>query len=49
MNKYKGKNQDFGWDDDAQKSFETLKTALTTAPILALPNETGRFVLHGRK
>ena len=45
LNKYKGKNQEFGWDDDAQKAFETLKTALTTAPILALPNETGRFVL----
>ena len=45
LNKYKGKNQEFGWDDEAQKAFEILKTALTTAPILALPNETGRFVL----
>ena len=45
LNKYKGKNQEFGWDDDAQKAFETLKIALTTAPVLALPNEDGRFVL----
>ena len=48
LNKYKGKNQEFGWDDDAQKAFETLKIALTTAPVLALPNEDGRFVLGHR-
>ena len=39
------KNQRFCWTEDAQKSFEELKTALTTSPILAMPNDTGEFVL----
>ena len=45
LNKYKGKNQEFGWDDDAQEAFDKLKLALTTAPVLALPDEEGHFVL----
>ena len=36
----------FKWTPECQKSFDTLKDALTTAPILALPNFKRRFSLH---
>ena len=35
----------FKWSDQAQGSFDTLKLALTTPPILAMPNDQGEFVL----
>ena len=39
------KNQRFSWGVKQQQSFEELKIALTTPPILAMPNDTGEFVL----
>ena len=39
------KNQRFHWNDEAQKAFDELKLALTSPPILAMPNDLGEFVL----
>lgn len=38
--------QKFKWTPEAQKSFETIKTLLTTAPILSNPDFTKKFYLH---
>ena len=35
----------FKWGDKEQKAFQALKTALTTPPVLALPNNTDPFIL----
>ena len=35
----------FHWGDEQEKAFVTMKERLTTAPILAFPNETDKFVL----
>jgi len=39
------KNARFTWDDRAQEAFESLKLALTTPPILAMPTDDGEFCL----
>ena len=39
------KDVEFVWTDDCQKSFESLKNALITAPILALPDFDREFIL----
>ncbi|WMV50032.1 hypothetical protein MTR67_043417, partial [Solanum verrucosum] len=36
----------FIWDDKCQESFETLKSLLTQAPILALPTERKKYVVY---
>lgn len=36
----------FGWDEAAQRAFDGLKIALTTAPILAMPTLNGAWVLE---
>jgi hypothetical protein len=36
----------FHWNDGAQKSFETLKHAMVTAPVLKLPNFNEEFVIE---
>ncbi|XP_074327831.1 uncharacterized protein LOC141665748 [Apium graveolens] len=36
----------FQWNEQAQVAFETLKNALVSAPVLALPNFTKMFVLE---
>jgi hypothetical protein len=40
------KKDDFTWNDDATTAFQDLKTAVTSAPILALPNFTRPFVVE---
>ncbi|VVA31186.1 PREDICTED: retrotransposon, partial [Prunus dulcis] len=35
----------FEWSDECEKSFNELKTRLTTAPVLALPDDSGNFVI----
>jgi len=39
------KNQRFQWTQDTQRAFELLKQALSTPPILAMPRDTGEFIL----
>jgi hypothetical protein len=39
------KNVSFKWNEVQESAFQELKNALTRAPILAYPTETGEFVL----
>ena len=39
------KNKKFEWSEKAEESFETLKTKLTTAPVLVLPDTSKDFVI----
>ena len=39
------KNASFRWDDECQEAFEALKGALTSAPVLAMPDDESAFVL----
>ncbi|CAL2229315.1 unnamed protein product [Prunus armeniaca] len=36
----------FEWSDECEESFNELKTRLTTAPVLALPDDSGNFVIY---
>jgi len=40
------KKDNFNWDVDATATFETLKSALTQAPVLAIPDFSKAFVLE---
>ncbi|XP_075499216.1 uncharacterized protein LOC142537596 [Primulina tabacum] len=40
------KNAKFLWSTECQKSFNTLKQALITAPVLLMPSGQGNFVLY---
>ena len=40
------KDQDFRWEDDAQKAFDQLKQKMIEAPILAHPNLDEPFILY---
>ena len=40
------KNMSFQWNEKCQHSFERLKEALITTPILALPTESGDYVVY---
>lgn len=42
----KKENQKFQWKDDEHKAFEALQHAMTTAPVLALPNFSKPFVIE---
>ena len=39
------KSRAFTWTGECQEAFDRLKTALSSSPVLALPNDTGTFVL----
>jgi len=39
------KGQTFEWTEETQEAFDTLRKALTTPPILAMPDDSGEFVL----
>ncbi|VVA40894.1 PREDICTED: Retrovirus-related Pol poly from transposon, partial [Prunus dulcis] len=36
----------FAWSDKCEESFNELKTGMTTAPVLALPDDSGNFVIY---
>ena len=40
------KNRRFDWSDQCQTAFETLRTTLTTAPILAYPDINKPYILY---
>ncbi len=37
--------QKFKWEQQQQDAFDSLKTALTSPPVLALPNDRDEFIL----
>jgi len=39
------KGYDFKWNGEQQASFDMMKRCLTSAPVLALPKDDGRYVL----
>jgi hypothetical protein len=45
LNKLKGKNVEFVWDEAADNAYRVLVQKLTTAPILALPVDDQPYVL----
>jgi transposase InsO family protein len=44
-NKRRSQDITFKWLDAHESAFTSLKLALTTAPVLSYPNETGKFIL----
>ena len=46
LTKLTQKNIKFVWSVACEKSFHELKELLTSAPVLALPNETDGFVVY---
>jgi len=45
LNALSEKNKVFRWTEECDAAFQTLKKILTTAPLLAMPNETDTFIL----
>lgn len=45
LNQLMKKNQRFVWSDGCRVAFQQLKEALTTQPVLALPNDEDTFIL----
>ena len=39
------KNEKFTWNEKCEESFQELKIRLVTAPVLALPNDQGNFII----
>ena len=40
------KKGQFNWGENAEEAFEALKTAMTTTPVLAIPNFNEIFVIE---
>lgn len=40
------KKKQFSWSDEAQRAFEHLKTAMSSTPVLALPNFQDTFIIE---
>jgi hypothetical protein len=40
------KKKQFAWDQTTQKAFQSLKTAMSTTPVLALPNFSKQFIVE---
>ena len=40
------KDKKFEWSEKAEESFQALKTKLTTAPVLVLPDTSKDFVIY---
>jgi hypothetical protein len=45
LHKLTQKQSQFDWTEECQRSFEQLKTKLTSAPLLVFPNFTKKFIL----
>ncbi|KAL8100391.1 hypothetical protein AgCh_032593 [Apium graveolens] len=45
LTKMTRKNERFIWTEKCKESFQELKKRLVTAPVLALPDETGNFII----
>ncbi|XP_075473862.1 uncharacterized protein LOC142504906 [Primulina tabacum] len=43
------KNSKFIWDEDCEKSFQTLKEKLASTPVLALPTEDKKFTIYNHQ
>ncbi|XP_074342584.1 uncharacterized protein LOC141680189 [Apium graveolens] len=46
LTKLTRKNERFFWTEKCEESFQELKKRLLTAPVLALPDETGNFMIY---
>ena len=46
LTKLTRKNEKFEWNEKCEKSFQELKDRLVSAPVLALPDEKGDFVIY---
>ena len=46
MTRLTGKGVKFEWDSKCEKSFQSLKKSLTTAPVLTLPKRNEGFVVY---
>jgi len=45
LNALRKAGRNFDWTPQCQTAFERLKSALIVPPVLAMPNETGQFIL----
>ena len=46
LTKLTRKNEKFEWNDKCEASFQELRKRLVTAPVLALPDDKGDFVIY---